>query len=127
MRDAASKSPEPSPVARDEFDVAMRNTKRLADQGVPIGVGSDGGSQMDLPGLMTHRECELLVAAGFTPAQALVAATANGGRALGRQDLGRIAPGALADLVLLDADPLASVANLRRISRVMLDGAWVRR
>ncbi len=127
MRESAGKSPQPPKIARDEFDLAMRNSKRLADKGVVIAVGSDGGSQMDLPGLMTHRECELLVEAGFTPAQALVAATANGARALAMGDIGTVAAGKLADLVLLDADPLASVGNLRKIHRVMLDGKWVDR
>lgn len=127
IREAAGKSPEPSKAARDEFEVAKRNTKRLADKGVVIAVGSDGGSQMDLPGLMTIRECELLVDAGLTPAQALVAATANGARALARDDFGTVVPGKLADLVLLDADPLGSIGNLRRIHRVMLDGKWVDR
>lgn len=128
MRAAAATSAAPTAEARLEFDRAMRNTKRLAEAGVPIGVGSDGGSQMDLPGLMTHRECELLVEAGFTPLEAIVAATRNGALALGRgEELGTIAPGRRADLVLLDADPTEAITNLRRIDRVMLDGRWVDR
>ncbi len=127
MRKAAAAA-NPSPIARKEFDVAMRNTKRMADAGIPIATGSDGGSQMDLPGLMTLRECELLVEAGLTPVQAITAATHNSALALGRQqELGSIAAGKLADLVLLNADPSADIGNLRQVHRVMLDGKWINR
>lgn len=118
----------PSPAARKEFDIAMRNTKRVADAGVPIAAGSDGGSQMDLPGLMTLRECELLVEAGLTPMQAITAATYNGALGIGReQELGSVAAGKLADLVVLNGDPAQDIRNLRKIGRVMLNGAWVNR
>lgn len=119
---------QPSPAARAEFAVAMRNTKRMADAGVPIATGSDGGSQMDVPGLMTLRECELLVEAGFTPLQAIAAATHNAAVGLGKADeLGMIAGGQRADLVLLSADPTRDIRNLRAIDRIMLDGRWVAR
>ncbi len=118
----------PSPAGRKEFDIAMRNTKRMADGGVPIAVGSDGGSQMDLPGLMTLRECELLVEAGLTPLEAITAATYNGALGLGReQEIGSIAAGKAADLVLLSADPVRDIGNLRKVDRVMLNGTWVNR
>jgi imidazolonepropionase-like amidohydrolase len=61
-------------------------------------------------------------AAGLTPAQILVSATRNGARLFGRDDLGRIAPGAAADLVLLDADPTADILNTRRIHTVIRGG-----
>jgi imidazolonepropionase-like amidohydrolase len=127
MRAAAKDAPEPSAAQRTEFTVAKANSRKLAMQGIPIGVGSDGGSQMDLHGLMTHRECELLSQSGFSPKEVLLAATRNGAIALGREDLGSIAPGKIADLVLLTADPLEDVKNLRQITRVMLDGKWVDR
>ena len=114
----------PSP----EFQVDLRNTRRLEEAGVPIAVGSDGGSAIDFPGLMTHRELELLVEAGLTPMQVLVAATRNGALALRKLDeLGTIEPGKRADLLLVSANPTEDVRNLRKIDRIMLDGQWVDR
>ena len=60
--------------------------------------------------------------AGLTPAQILAAATTGAARAMGRRDLGAIEPGMRADLVILDADPLADMRNARRIHRVVKDG-----
>ncbi len=111
-----------------EFQTDLRNTRRMADAGVPIGVGSDGGSAIDFPGLMTHRELELLVEAGLSPMQVIVAATRTGALALRRLDeLGTVEPGKRADLLLLDANPTEDVRNLRKIDRIMLDGEWVDR
>jgi imidazolonepropionase-like amidohydrolase len=118
----------PSPADREEFERAKRNTRKLAAGGVLIGVGSDGGSGLDFPGLMTHREVELLLEAGLSPMDAIVAATRNGGLALRKGDeLGTIEPGRRADLLLLSANPLEDVGNLRKIDRLMLGGEWVDR
>jgi len=104
-------------------------TKRAAQLGVPIVAGTDGlfGIASDsLPTL--HRELELLISgAGLSPAQALTAATLNGARAIGVADqTGTIAVGKAADLVLLDADPLADIRNTRRIAAVIKNGVVVR-
>ena len=61
-------------------------------------------------------------APSFGPEELLSSATVNGAKAMGREDIGILAPGKLADLVILDANPLASVGNLSRIHRVMKDG-----
>ena len=96
--------------------------------GVPIGLGSDGGSSLDFPGLMTHRELELLVRAGLSPMDVIVAATRTGALALRKTDeLGTIEPGRMADLLLVSANPLEDVRNLRKIDRIMLHGEWVDR
>ena len=127
VREAARGRKAP-PRDREEFERARRNTRRLAAAGVPVGVGSDGGSPSDFPGLMTHREIELLVEAGLTPVEAITAATRHGALALGKLDeLGTIEPGKRADLLLLRGNPLEDVRHLRRISRLMLDGEWVNR
>ncbi|MGH9721021.1 MAG: amidohydrolase family protein [Bryobacteraceae bacterium] len=127
VREAARAS-QPSPVARDEFERAKRNSRRLASSGVQIAVGSDGGSSIDFPGLMTHREIELLVESGFSPVDAITAATRNGALGLGKLDeLGTIEPGKRADLLLLSANPLEDVRNLRKIARLMLNGEWIDR
>ena len=115
-------APEPA------FQVDLHNTRRMADAGVPIAVGSDGGSAIDFPGLMTHRELELLVQAGLSPMQVIVAATRNGALALRKLDeLGTVEPGKRADLLLVSANPTEDVRNLRKIERIMLDGQWVDR
>ena len=125
---AVAKDQKPSANARLEFDRAARNTRKLAQAGVLIAAGSDGGSSIDFPGLMTHRELELLAAAGFTPMEVITAATKNGAIALNEsRELGTVEPGKRADLLLVAADPLKDIKNLRRISRVMANGAWVDR
>jgi imidazolonepropionase-like amidohydrolase len=123
-----ARSAHPSPAEREEFERAKRNTRKLAAGGVLIAVGSDAGGSLDFPGLMTHREVELLVEAGLSPMDAIVAATRNGGLALRKGDeLGTIEPGRRADLMLLSANPLEDVGNLSKIDRLMLDGEWVDR
>jgi imidazolonepropionase-like amidohydrolase len=70
-----------------------------------------------------HQELELLVESGLSPVEALRCATLHNARALWQADqLGTIEPGKLADLDLLDADPLVSIANTRPISRVFRGG-----
>jgi imidazolonepropionase-like amidohydrolase len=102
-----------------EFAVAKRNTKCMADGGVPFAVGSGGDMQ---------REMDLLVEAGLSPADVLVAATRNGAAALHELDqAGTVEPGKRADLLLLSANPVEDVRNLRKIDRVMRDGQWVER
>ena len=98
------------------LSIAKRNTKRLADGGVPIAVGSSGDM---------HREMVLLVEAGLSPADVLVAATRNGAAALHELDrAGTIEPGKRADLLLLSANPAEDIRNLQKIDRVMRDGQW---
>jgi imidazolonepropionase-like amidohydrolase len=117
-----------TPAERLEFERAKRNTARLAAAGVLIGVASEGGSRLDFPGLMTHREIELLVESGLSPMDAIVAATRNGALALRKtEELGVIEPGRRADLMLISDNPLEDVRNLRKIDRLMLNGEWVDR
>src|SRR3954453_6561072 len=81
------------------------------------------------PGFSPHDELALLVAeGGFTPLEALQAATRDPARFLGREkDLGTVEPGKLADLVLLDADPLAEIHNTTKIAAVMVNGTLLPR
>src|SRR5229473_4112371 len=121
----ATRGKQPGDRSREEFALAMRNTRRMAVAGVPIGVGSDGGSSIDFPGSMTHRELELLVEAGMSPVEVITAATRNGALALRKLDeLGTIEAGKRADLLLLNANPLEDVRNFRKIDQVMLNGEW---
>ena len=91
--------------------------------GVKILAGTDTPNPYVFPGSGLHDELELLVKAGLTPLQALQAATLRPAEYLGMTGgLGTIAQGKLADLVLLDGNPLADIANTRRIVAVVFDG-----
>jgi imidazolonepropionase-like amidohydrolase len=99
-----------------ELDRARHNSARLFAAGVPLAVAGGGD---------TVHECELLVDAGVPPLDVIVAATANGARALGESaERGTIAPGKRADLLLLAANPGEDIHNLRRVARRMTAGEW---
>ena len=96
--------------------------------GVPVMVGTDAGDSFVFAGSSVHDELDELVAAGLSPAEALRAATLAGAEYLGRSaDLGPITPGRLADLVLLDGDPLTDIGNVRRIRAVIANGRLLER
>ena len=104
-------------------DVMLRNLRAVADAGIPIVMGTDAGNIGTLHGPSVFREMALMHQAGLTPLEVLRSATVNGARAMHRdREIGTIAPGRLADFVVLDADPTASVENLSRIHRVVKDG-----
>jgi hypothetical protein len=90
--------------------------------GVPFLTGSGAVAFGVLPGWGEHRELALLVRAGLTPREAVAAATGNYAALYGWKDVGRIAPGFRADMVVLDADPTASIANVQSIHSVYLAG-----
>ncbi|KAJ3198416.1 hypothetical protein HK101_004186 [Irineochytrium annulatum] len=99
--------------------------KKLNDAGVPMLAGSDSSFEMTnfIYGISLHDELELLVKSGLTPLQALQAATLNPARYLEReQELGTVEKGKLADLVLLDKNPLEDIRNTTSVSAVVLDG-----
>ena len=104
------------------------NVRLLHEAGVVLLAATDVGIPMLVPGLSLHEELVLLVQAGLTPSEALQTATVNPARVLGMADsLGTIEVGKLADLVLLDANPLADIANSRRIRAVVAGGRLYRR
>jgi imidazolonepropionase-like amidohydrolase len=99
---------------------------RFAKAGGRVVAGTGAGGSASVPGLSLHQELELLVDAGLTPMQALVATTRTAAQMIKKDNrIGTIAAGKLADLVILDADPLADIANTRKISGVMKNGQVV--
>lgn len=100
----------------------MRGLKELVAAGIPILAGTDLGFYRVLPGDL-HRELELLVEAGLSPAEALRAATSEAARCLGREaDFGTVEKGKIADLVLVEANPLADIRNTAKVAAVIFDG-----
>ena len=102
--------------------------RRYHEAGVRLTAGSDTPNTWVIPGEGLHRELELLADAGLPPADVLRIATRNGAEALGLlAEVGTVEAGKRADLVLLTADPLASISNTRRIAWVMQGGERVER
>lgn len=107
-------------------EVMLQNLKRLQQGGVTIAAGTDAGNIGTLHGPALHRELVRMAEAGLSPQEILTAATQGGARVMGRaSELGTIEAGKLADFLLLDADPLADIANTRRIYRVVKGGVML--
>jgi imidazolonepropionase-like amidohydrolase len=104
------------------LDVEKKNLKMLADAGVKYGMGTDTGVPGRFQGFFEHVELELMVSAGLTPMQAIVAATRSGAEFLGAKDLGTLERGKWADLMVLARDPLADIKNTRSLEAVYLAG-----
>ena len=105
-------------------DAAVTLVGALHAAGVKVLAGTDSPFGFVLPGFSLHQELELLVAAGLTPGEALTAATRGAAELLGQQgERGSVEAGQRADLVLLDADPLADIRNTREIAAVVTGGA----
>ncbi len=106
------------------FASTARNVRRMRDAGIPIAVGTDAGNPGTAHGPSLYREMEALQSAGMSAADVFTSATIVAARAMGRADaVGTLEAGKLADLIVLDANPLADIANARRIRLVMKGGA----
>jgi imidazolonepropionase-like amidohydrolase len=114
-------------AARERYAILQRSLKKLSDAGARIVLGGDTGLQDDPFGFAEHRELELMVEAGMTPMQAIVAATSSGADFLRLKDTGILAPGKRADFLVLDDNPLEDITNTRRIAQVFLKGRAVNR
>ncbi|HEY2387503.1 MAG TPA: amidohydrolase family protein [Candidatus Binatia bacterium] len=113
------------PLLAATRDARRDNVGRLHAAGVTILAGSDTQTGV-FPGAALHRELAALVSAGLTPAEALRAATGDAARFVANSpdpDFGTIATGKRADLLLVEGDPTAEIANVSRIAAVLLGGA----
>jgi imidazolonepropionase-like amidohydrolase len=118
---------DPTPEGRkafmDFYEKGLELTGKAHQAGVKILAGSDAHDTYCFPGFGLHDELQELVKAGLTPMQALKTATVNPAEYFGRSDdYGSVAVGKVADLVLLDANPLDSMANIGSINSVIYDG-----
>jgi cytosine/adenosine deaminase-related metal-dependent hydrolase len=121
LQKAAPAARPDSAMVRSSF--SLERTGALNKAGVGLLAGTDAPRAFIYPGFSLHEELSLLVSSGLTPAEALRTATYNPAAYLGSLDsLGTIEPGKIADLVLLDANPLRDIHNTRRISTVIANG-----
>jgi imidazolonepropionase-like amidohydrolase len=115
-------------ILRPIVPLELENVRLLNEAGVLLLAATDVGVPLQVPGISLHVELERLVEAGLTPLEALQTATLNPARVLGMaHSLGTIEPGKLADLVLLDANPLEDIRNTQKIRAVVADGRLYRR
>lgn len=118
-----TRTPESAPVYEREFDLQLKLIKPIFDAGIPILAGTDFPNPYCFPGFGLHDELKWLVKAGLTPAQALQTATINAARYLDLQNsYGTVSPGKIADLVLLDENPLINISNTQKIQAVFVHG-----
>ncbi|MBI4544133.1 MAG: DUF3225 domain-containing protein [Gemmatimonadetes bacterium] len=135
LTDSLPGRPPPDELARraaaagERQRVMRENLRRVHAAGVAVAAGTDAGNPLTLHGPAIYLELEALQEAGLSPMQVLVAATRNGARAMGGLErFGTLEPGKDADLVVLDADPLEDIRNLRRVALVVRRGEiWTRR
>jgi imidazolonepropionase-like amidohydrolase len=127
QQQSAGMTPE---VAARHLALRRQALKALADAGAPLLMGTDSPQLFMVPGFALHRELGIVAEAGVTPYQMYESGARNVARYVAEQlkqdgAFGTIAVGNRADLVLLDANPLQSVANLTKRAGVMVRGRWV--
>jgi imidazolonepropionase-like amidohydrolase len=132
---AIIRSPETVEKGRKDPDIvkyraglvmAKKNLKALSDAGVKIAFGTDSGIPTRFPGYSEHRELQLMVEAGLTPMQAIVAATGTNAEILGgAKQFGTLQAGRRADFLVLDANPLDDIHNTEKLSAVWQAGKVV--
>src|SRR6266478_4313890 len=124
----SSRTAEDNARARRVFQKQIEVVGMMKRAGVYFIAGSDTANPYVFPGFSLHDELALLVQAGFTPMEALQAATRDPARYLGRLDsAGTIEKGKIADLVLVDANPLAEIGNTRKVNAVVVGGRLITR
>lgn len=101
---------------------AKKNLKQLSDAGVTIVMGTDSGPAGRFPGYFEHLEMEMMVDAGMSPMEVIMASTSNTAKAMKLEGVGSLEEGKWADFIVLDKNPLEDIANTRTISSVWIAG-----
>jgi imidazolonepropionase-like amidohydrolase len=121
-------------MADDKYDAAkidhfIKLRRKLIFEcqknGVGLLLGCDAPQVFNVPGFSTHNELKYLVDAGLTPYQALLTGTVNVAKYLNLADAGTIKPGAIADLILINGNPLTDITNTKNVQGVMMRGKWL--
>ena len=127
---AAKATAEQVAARHKEYELSKQVMPMLVAAGIPILAGTDAGylNSFNYPGEGLHEELERYVESGLTPQQALISATITGPAFLGHGDrYGSIATGKMADILVLDANPMKDVKATRAIRGVLLHGKWMDR
>ena len=121
---AKTKANKEAQAVKTALQQGSRNLKTLSDAGVTIALGTDSGTNLgQWQGYFEHTELEMMVKAGLTPMQALVAATSGAARTMKLDGkLGTLEKGKMGDLVVLNANPLTDIANTRKLDSVWISG-----
>jgi imidazolonepropionase-like amidohydrolase len=108
-------------------EIMQENLRRVHAAGIPVVLGTDAGNPLTLHGPSVFTEMEAMAAAGLTPGDVLVASTRDAARAMGRPDFGTLEVGSIANLLVLDDDPLQDIANVRTRRLIVRAGEiWTR-
>jgi imidazolonepropionase-like amidohydrolase len=105
------------------LEQASRNLKTMKDAGVRIAMGTDTGPVGRFQGYFEHLELEMMVKAGLTPMQAIVAATSDAARCIGKAgEVGTLQKGVWADVLVFSASPADDIRNTRTLRTVYVGG-----
>ena len=123
----ASSRTEAAEFWRNALPLALENMDRMHDAGVGVAMGTDTGPVGRFQGYFEHIEMEMMVDAGMTPAEAIYASTGGAAECMDLDGtVGTLEAGAMADLVVLEANPLADIMNTREIHSVWMAGSQIR-
>lgn len=110
---------------KQQLPIAYANLKTLSDHGIPIIFGTDSGVPTRFMGYFEHLEMEMMADAGLSPMEIIMSATKNPAEHLNLKDLGTLASGHWADFIVLEADPLEDIRNVKKIQEVYISGVEV--
>lgn len=110
-----------------QYEIAVKNLKKMAAGGVRIGLGTDSGISNTFPGYFEHRELELMATAGMSTSDLITAATQTSAEIIGMADAGTLTVGKRADFMVMSSDPLEKIVNTRQIDMLFVAGLQIER